>query len=201
MIRMILVIAALTGLAGCAAAPGGGTDAFVGGPQQSVVARGSYTHSGPPALTLITVRNNRTGFGAHTALLINAGERVIFDPAGSFHHEEIERRGDVLIGIDPAFWQGFKSMHARATHHVVTQRIEVSPAVAARALELAYARGEVAAAHCAHSTGNILRQLPGFSGIDVGYYPNDLAEQFERITGAPQVPFYENFTPQGAVAS
>ena len=189
--RILLAIFCALALAGCAVKPEIPRS-------EEAVRQAVYRHGGQPALTLITVRNNRTGQGAHTALLISGSEQVIFDPAGSFHHEEIERRGDVLVGIDPAFWQGYKSMHARATHHVVTQRIPVSAETANRALQLAYDRGEVAAAHCAHSTANLLRQLPGFASIRVGYYPNDLAEQFETITGAQQVPYYEDFTPRRA---
>ena len=46
-----------------------------------------YHHGAPPTLTLFTMVNNETDKGAHSSLMINAPERVIFDPAGTLKHE------------------------------------------------------------------------------------------------------------------
>ncbi|RII39448.1 hypothetical protein DL237_07340 [Pseudooceanicola sediminis] len=195
-----MALAAIAVLSGCAGGPKSpGEDALKAG--EPDVTRGAYHFDGPPSLTLITVRNNRTGSGGHTALMINADQRVIFDPAGSFRHPRIRRTGDVLIGIDPAFYNGYKSMHARPTYNVVTQSVSVPPDVAAKALSLAMARGSVGQAQCARSTSAILHQLPGFEEIDVTFFPNRLMDNFEAVTGAPKQILYEGFTPDRITAN
>ncbi|MFN3578745.1 MAG: hypothetical protein ACK4TJ_17450, partial [Tabrizicola sp.] len=51
--------------------------------------------AGPPTyITLYTVVNTRTGSGAHSAILVNASERVIFDPAGTWDHPKLPERND-----------------------------------------------------------------------------------------------------------
>lgn len=108
-----------------------------------VVARAAYRAPEPPSLTLMTMVNNRTGSGGHSALMVNGSQRVIFDPAGSFRDARMAERGDVLYGVTPAWLQAYKSAHARSTFHVVSQEIPVSPEVAERALELVTANGAV----------------------------------------------------------
>ena len=193
--RLILALAAIGVLAGCAAK---NADYDQPAPE---MAEDSYRHPGPPSLTLITIRSNDTGKGAHTALLISGSERVIFDPAGSFHHPQIHREGDVLVGISPAFWEGYRSMHARDTHHFDTQTVMVSPEVAEQALRLAYARGGVAGAQCALSTSGLLSKLPGFGGIGQTWWPNQLQESFEQVTGVAPTSYYEDYSPvpEGAI--
>tara|TARA_R110000737_G_scaffold231991_1_gene245447 strand:+ start:1057 stop:1680 length:624 start_codon:yes stop_codon:yes gene_type:complete len=197
---VLLALAAIAVLSGCA---GGPSPDATSAPNTGTpdVTRGAYHFDGPPSLTLITVRSNRTGSGGHTALMINADQRVIFDPAGSFHHPKIRREGDVLIGIDPAFYNGYKSMHARPTYNVVTQTVTVPASVAAKALSLAMARGSVGQARCAQSTSSILRQLPGFEGISSTFFPNALMNSFEAVTGAPKEILYEGFTPSRITAN
>ncbi|MGI3163449.1 hypothetical protein [Pseudooceanicola sp. 200-1SW] len=192
--RLILALAALGALAGC-----GAKNADYDQPDPARAER-AYHHDAPPSLTLITIRSNDSGKGAHTALLINGSERVIFDPAGSFHHPQIRRDGDVLVGISPAFWEGYRSMHARETHHVDTQTVTVSAAVAEQALRLAYGRGAVPGAQCANSTSAILAQLPGFEGIRRTWWPNQLEESFQQVTGVAPTSYYEDYSPVPAGA-
>lgn len=40
-----------------------------------------------PRISLYTMVNNESGAGAHSALVINASQRVIFDPTGTFKHD------------------------------------------------------------------------------------------------------------------
>ena len=49
------------------------------------VAAAAYVAPGPRSITLMTMINNRTGSGGHTALVVNGSQQVIFDPAGSTH--------------------------------------------------------------------------------------------------------------------
>ena len=85
--RLILCFVALFGLSACAAES-------VYAPQQAVDAA-RYAAPAPTSITLFTVINNRSGAGAHSGLLINASQQVMFDPAGTWHHPRIPERNDV----------------------------------------------------------------------------------------------------------
>lgn len=155
------------------------------------LARVQYRAAGPAKLTLFTMINNRSGAGAHSALMINASQRVIWDPAGTFHHPAIPERHDVLFGINPQVADVYTRYHARQTFHVVVQELEVSPEVAETALGLVKGHGNVADAQCALTTSRILQQLPGFESIKVGWYPKALAEQFAAFEGVTERRLYE----------
>lgn len=159
---------------------------------QAQIEAAAYAYQGEPKLTLITMVNNRTGAGGHSALLVKGEQSVIFDPAGSFEHEKIPERGDVLYGMSPQWIQIYKSAHARSNFHVVSQEFMVTPAQAARAMQLVQARGAVPSAQCAIATSGILRQIPGFQSIKAGYYPIKLMEQAEQLPGVKTTRYYED---------
>ena len=183
--RLIMVLALLAGLVACAAPSS--LDAT-----RARVAAVAYVPSGPPKLTLITVINNRTGGGGHTALMVSGSEQVIFDPAGSFIHEGLPERGDVLYGVSPAWFAAYKSAHARSTWHVVTQEIDVTPAQAEQALNLVRNNGSVAGSFCTNSTSRLLQQVPGFENIKVTFYPINLMEQVAARPDVRTEKYYEN---------
>lgn len=161
----------------------------------AAVAQASYQHNGPPSMTLYTMINNRTGEGAHTALMINSTERVMFDPAGSFYSEATPERDDVLFGITPSIERAYRSAHARSTYHVVTQTVDVSPEQARTAYDLALSNGTVADAFCTSSTSALLRQVPGFESIRGVMYPRKLMDQFEQVAGVRTEQYYESDSP------
>lgn len=101
---VIGLMAALT-LAACA----GDT-----GPDNSLseVAAAAYSDGGATTLTVFTMVNNSTGSGAHTAMLVDGSQRVIFDPAGSFRDPRVVERHDVLYGMTPGFIRDDPSMGA-----------------------------------------------------------------------------------------
>ena len=178
----IAALCALLTLAGCAGQTVWATD--------EAVLQAAYRHNGPARLTLFTMINNRTGNGAHTSLMINGNQRVIWDPAGSFQHETIPERNDVLYGITPPVADVYTRYHARKTYHVKIQTLDVSPALAQRAIALAQGYGAVPAAQCAKSTSEIMAQL--FPGqIVSGWYPKKLAEQFARVPGVTERTLHE----------
>ncbi|WP_158969065.1 hypothetical protein [Chachezhania sediminis] len=157
------------------------------------MAASHYREPGPNTLTLITMVSNRTGNGAHSALLINApGERVMFDPAGSFVLDGVPERNDVLYGITPQELAYYKSAHARSTFHVVLQTVEVTPEQAQTALQLAQREGHVAALFCANSTSGVLRRVPGFGQIKQVMQPNALMNQFAQIPGVTTEKYFED---------
>lgn len=155
------------------------------------VAQAVYSAPGS-SLTLLTVVNNRTGAGAHTALLVNGSQQVIFDPAGSFRDPRIVERGDVLYAMSPKWIRAYKSAHARSTFHVRSIEIPATAAQAERALQLVRANGAVPGAYCANSTSGILSQIEGFENIQRTFYPVKLADQVAAIPGVKTTLYYEN---------
>ncbi|MFK7763311.1 MAG: hypothetical protein AB8B62_08625 [Roseobacter sp.] len=182
--RIWLCLLALSLLAGCA---GGGSNATL-----EEAARVAYVSNDAPRLSLITVINNRTGGGGHTALLISASERVIFDPAGTFRHEQLTERDDVLYGMTPGWIAAYNSAHARDTYHVVTQDIPVDRAQAEQALQIVKANGSVGSAFCANATSSVLKQIPGFEDVSVTFWPVKLMEQIAARPGVVTDRYYEN---------
>jgi len=79
------------------------------------VQRAAFRYDAPPSITVITVISNRSGAGAHSALLINGSQRVMFDPAGTFHHPQLPERNDVIYGMQPKALEFYLDYHARET--------------------------------------------------------------------------------------
>lgn len=141
----------------------------------------AYKDPSPPSLTLYTMVSNDTGKGGHTSLLINASQRVAWDPAGSFRAESIVTSGDVVYGMTPKMVDYYTRFHARETYHIIIQELPVSAEVAEMALQKARGYGAVPQATCALSTSAILQSLPGFESISSTYYPVKLYEDFKRF--------------------
>lgn len=174
MSRPIVALAALLGLAACAEptwAPQEDVDAarFVAGP--------------PTSLTLYTVVNKQSGSGAHTAILVNGSERVIFDPAGSWNHPRVPERNDVHFGMTDKAVAFYVDYHARETYDVIEQTVEVSPEVAETVLAKVKANGAVANAFCTSASSTILRSTPGFETLPSTMFPRQLSESFAELPG------------------
>ncbi|MEQ8901516.1 MAG: hypothetical protein RID11_03405 [Roseovarius sp.] len=179
---LVLALGAMVFLAGCATESVWAPD--------DAVARAAYRHDGPPRLTVYTMINNNSGGGAHTSLMINGSQRVIFDPAGSFKHDTIPERNDVLFGITPPVEDVYTRYHARKTYHVQIQRLDVSPELAERAIQLVKANGPVPSAQCSLATSRILGEL--FPGrIRTSWFPRKTAEDFGKIPGVTEEKLYE----------
>jgi len=166
-----------------------------------VVSRAIFRDPDNSYLTLYTMKNNGSGNGAHTALLINASQRVLFDPAGSFVQNRMPERNDVLFGVTPELERFYVSYHARVTYHVVGQKVQVSPEVAERALNLALENGPVRQAHCARATSRLLRQLPGFEGIRQSWGPNNVSDDFAKLPGVETIEYHEDDPDDKSVAA
>ena len=194
-LNRIFLVLALVILAGCGAGNDMRPDASA-----EVISSASYSHDGPAALTLYTMINNRSGAGAHTSVMINGSQRVIFDPAGTVRLSAVPERGDVLYGITPQVADFYARAHARETYHVVIQEIDVSPEVAERALQLALANGPAASGFCSVSTSAILRQLPGFESIGRTFFPKRLMADFGKLPGVRTRKLFENDEDDKSVA-
>lgn len=147
------------------------------------VAAARYQAGPPPSITLITIINNRSHEGAHSALMINASERVIFDPAGTWWHRTAPERNDVIHGVTPQMLNFYTDYHARESYHVVLQERRVSAELAERALRLVRDHGAVPKAMCANATSAVLRQLPGFESIAHSYFPGKVMARFAALPG------------------
>ena len=166
-----------------------------------VVARAIYREPGRSYITLYTMKNIGSGNGAHSALLINASQRVMFDPAGSFNQDLMPERNDVLFGVTPRLEQYYTSFHARVTYYVIGQTVDVTPQVAEQALNLALVSGPVPQANCARVTSRILRQLPGFEGIRQTWGPGRVAEDFATLPGVVTREYRENDSDDKSIAA
>lgn len=140
--------------------------------------------AGPPTyITLYTVVNTRTGSGAHSAILVNASERVIFDPAGTWYHPKLPERNDVHFGMTDKAVAFYLDYHTRITYNTIEQTIQVSPEVAELVLERVKAYGAVPKAMCTQATSSVLRGVPGFESLPQTFYPKKLSEAFGRLPG------------------
>ncbi|WP_299818512.1 hypothetical protein [uncultured Jannaschia sp.] len=178
----VALVALLPFLAACAE--------HVYAPMEEVAAR-AWTEPGPPRLTLLTAINNRTGGGGHSALMVSGRERVIFDPAGTWRHPTAPERGDVIFGVTPPIYDIYMDYHARPAFRMVAQSIEVSPEMAARAMQLVQAHGAARKATCGISISGILREL-GFTEIRRTWYPDRIMHDFAELPGVARTELYDD---------
>ena len=173
-LRIVLLALALTA---CGAAEEVGTS-------PDIVRGAAYAHDAPPSLTLVTVVSSRTGSGAHSALVVNGSQRVVYDPAGTFNHDRaLPERGDVLYGLTPERYDAYLDYHTRETHDTIEQTLPVSAETAEAALRLVQSQGAAPKAHCAQATTAVLRALPGLGGVPRTWYPLRASEAFADLPG------------------
>lgn len=173
---LALVAVAALGLAGCAE--------HVYAPETEVATR-AWVEPGPPTLTLVTVIGNRDGHGGHSALVVSGSQRVVFDPAGSWHHPLAPERGDVLFGMTPTMLDYFVDYHARPAYRVVLQEVAVAPETAERALALVRAHGAARRAHCGVAVSGILREV-GFAEVGRSWFPDRIMRDFAAVPGVEE---------------
>lgn len=175
MLRTTLGLIMLLILAACGADNEWASDAEV--------AQASYVQEGPSTITLFTVINNRSNSGAHSGLLINGSQQVMFDPAGSWQHPSLPERNDVHYGLTPRMVSFYIDYHARETYRVVAQTITVTKAVADMAIAQAEAYGAVPKGQCTKSMSAVLRGVPGFESLPATWYPRVLSDAFGALPG------------------
>jgi hypothetical protein len=175
MLRLVLSLAAIVGLSACGAEP-------KWAPEEQVQAA-RFVSDEPPSITLYTVVNKTSGSGAHSAILVNASERVIFDPAGTWMHPRLPERNDVHFGMTDKAIAFYIDYHARETYDVIEQKVYVSPEVAEAVLAKVKAYGAVPKAMCTNATSAILRSTPGFESLPQTWYPKRLSTAFDAVPG------------------
>ncbi|PZQ97907.1 MAG: hypothetical protein DI533_12255 [Cereibacter sphaeroides] len=176
--RIFICIAMLLSLAACSPKSPYADDASV--------ARAVYSPGPPNSITLFTVLSNRNNSGAHTGLLINASQRVMFDPAGTWRHPRIPERNDVHYGMTDKMVNFYIDYHARETYRVIEQTIYVTAEQAEIALQRAQSYGAVPKTQCARSVSNILRGVPGFENMPATLFPKKLMNAFGSLPGVTE---------------
>lgn len=176
MIRKSLALLAVLALSACAAdrefAPA------------AEVAAARFVADAPPSITLFTVISTRNGSGAHSGLLINGSERVMYDPAGTWHHPKLPEQYDMHYGMNDKMIAFYVDYHARQSFDVMEQTVIVTPAQAEAAIARARAYGAAQKGYCAMSISTILSGVPGFESIDKSLSPKKLSAGFAAIPGA-----------------
>jgi len=176
MMRKVLALTGLVALAACGADNEYASDA--------AVAQARFVAEGPSTITLFTVLSTRNGSGAHSGLLINGNERVMFDPAGTWHHPQLPERHDLHYGMNDKMVNFYIDYHARETFDVREQTVVVSREQAEIAIARARAYGAVPKAHCSKSVSSILSGVPGFAGIGNTWSPKKLSDDFAALPGS-----------------
>lgn len=156
------------------------------------VDRAFYKHNGPPTITLFTVVSNTNDSGAHSALMISGSQRIIFDPAGSWHHPRLPERNDVHFGMTDAAVDFYVDYHSRVTYHTVIQKIVVSEGIAQLAMDQIMSYGAVPKSQCSKSITEILARLPGFESVGQTWFPKKLMEKFGELPGVTTETIYDN---------
>ena len=150
------------------------------------VARARYVDPNPPSITLFTSINTRNKTGAHAGLLINADERVLYDPAGEFANSVAPappERADMLYGFTPGMLASYVNFQGSAPFEVTMQTIYVTPEVAALVKQRAIAHGAANKAACTIAIASILSEVPGFEGLPTTYFPKAMSRAFAELPG------------------
>jgi len=175
MLRLALCLVALAALSACSG--------YTRASSEAEVASISFVEGPPHYITLYTVINNGSNSGAHSAVLVNASQRVIFDPAGSWHHPRLPERDEVHYGMTDKAVSFFIDYHARSNYDVIEQKIYVTPEVAELLFQKMKAYGPVAKSMCTTATSAVLSELPGFESLGRTWFPKALSKDFAKLPG------------------
>jgi hypothetical protein len=157
------------------------------------IIKATYQTNEPSSITLLTMINNTTGIGGHSALLINSKERVLFDPAGTFKHPQIPERHDVFFGMNDTAVERYIDYHARPTIHVVMQNIEIDLKTAIELTNLIKNYGPVQDMMCSYAISEILTELHDFKTIPKSFFPKIIMKNFSKLDGVTTIKVYDYF--------
>lgn len=147
------------------------------------VQRARYHSSDPPSITLFTVVRKRGDEGAHSGLMVNGSQRIIYDPAGTWTNPAAPEREDVHFGMTPTMVRYYINYHARPTYDVYEQTVPVSAEVAEMAIRNAESNGASMKAMCGNSVSEVLKGLPGFEAVSRSFFPGRLMSEFANLPG------------------
>ena len=108
-------------------------------------------------------------------LLINGSQQVLYDPAGTFTHPDLPRRGDIHYGMTPRFVDYYERYHARFDYFVEAQKVPVSRAAADQLIANAQAQGQAMKMTCALDVADVLQPVPPFQDVPQELLPRGAA--------------------------
>jgi hypothetical protein len=181
--RLVFLTLTIIALAGCSAEPVWAPD--------DAVARAAYRHDGPTKITVYTIIKNSTGNGAHSGIMINGHQRVLFDPAGTYSVNQVPERNDVHYGITEQMRQFYELFHARESYHTIAQEILVPAEVAELAIQKVEAYGAVNKMMCTIAVTNVLSELPGFENVTSTMQPDKLRDAISTMDGVIERSIYD----------
>jgi hypothetical protein len=172
----IVVLLIAFGLSGCAGL-------FYSSPPE-IAKRERFFNAGPPEVSLLTVTHKPTGIMWHSALLITADERVLYESGGYWKDPEDRRLVDVHYNMTDARLADYVERRSNPKSWEVTlHRVAVSDEVAMMAKQRAETNQMVLGGFCAQGVAMVLKELPGFEDIGPVFLPHDLVPHFEEIPG------------------
>ena len=116
---------------------------------------------------------------------------MLYDPAGTFTHPDLPRRGDIHYGMTPRYVDYYERYHARFDHFVEAQKVYVDRATADRILANAEAEGKMLKMACAVAVADVVKTEPPFQGVRSTFFPETVREDFARIAGVEDSYVYE----------
>ena len=147
------------------------------------IARARYVSPEPPSITLMSMVNARSGKSAHSGLLINGSQQVLFDPAGTFTHPDLPRKGDIHYGMTPRYVDYYERYHARFDYYVEAEKVPVTREEADRIIADAQAHGQSMKMTCALAVAEVLHPVPRFADAPTNIQPEALREWFATQPG------------------
>ena len=136
-----------------------------------------------PFVSLITMVNDKSNGGEHSALLINGSQQILYDPAGTFRHSRVRRSEDIMYGMTEGLNDYYNSYHARFGYFVQVQKLAISLEQADAMIARAQAEGAVPKLTCGRATSDILNDFPQFAHIRTTYFPGRIMKKFGAIDG------------------
>lgn len=183
MLRPFLALVALAVLSGCE---------IYQPASYAEIERARYVSAEPASMTLMSMVNNQTGRSAHSGLLINGSEQVLYDPAGTFTHPDLPRRGDIHYGMTPRYVDYYERYHARFDYHVEAQQVPITRAQADQLIANAQAQGQSMKMTCALDVADVLQPLPAFREAPKSFFPEALRHYFDSLPGVEDTYVYES---------
>lgn len=142
-----------------------------------------YRHPAPPSIALLSMCRTSDDVSEHSGILVNASQRVLYDPAGNYWVPGRARQRDIHYGMTDYFVEQYERFHSRLGFYVRRQTVEVPMEVAELAIKRSEERGETYFTQCAVSASWVLRDLPGFAHIRLTIDPHILLRDFSRTPG------------------
>jgi hypothetical protein len=183
MLRVILALAALAGLAGC-------TDPTSASPE--AISQARYVSGEPPSLTIISMKNVSSGSSEHTGMIINGTQQVLYDPAGNFRYAAAPRAGDGHYGMTPTAIKAYESFHARSDYFLKIQTVPITLETADELIARAQQQGVTRQMFCSVSAGEVISDVAPFQNAPVSMFPTAIEKYFDTVPGVVTSTFYEN---------